>query len=129
MSSALEEYQGVLRSFAPQAVAILAAIMVDQDASAMTRLRAAKLILNLAWGSPRVERVTLPPAWRALLGMDKPRRRFAAMVSGLDIRYDLGEGHPPLLGRRMPDLDLVTAKGPAAGTMPGRSRHGRIVSS
>jgi 3-(3-hydroxy-phenyl)propionate hydroxylase len=29
----------------------------------------------------------------------------------LDIHYDLGEGHP-LLGRRMPDLDLVTADGP-----------------
>ena len=46
-----------------------------------------------------------------LLGMDEPRRRFAAMMSGLDIHCDLGEGHP-LLGRRMPDLDLVTASGP-----------------
>ena len=46
-----------------------------------------------------------------LLGMDEPRKRFAAMMSGLDIHYDLGEGHP-LLGRRMPDLDLVTASGP-----------------
>ena len=46
-----------------------------------------------------------------LLAMDEPRRRFAGMMSGLDIHYDLGEGHP-LLGRRMPDLDLVTADGP-----------------
>jgi 3-(3-hydroxy-phenyl)propionate hydroxylase len=46
-----------------------------------------------------------------LLDMDEPRRRFGAMMSGLDIRYDLGEGHP-LAGRRMPDLDLVTAGGP-----------------
>jgi 2-polyprenyl-6-methoxyphenol hydroxylase-like FAD-dependent oxidoreductase len=46
-----------------------------------------------------------------LLNMDEPRRRFAARMSGLDIHYDLGEGHP-LLGRRMPDLDLVTATGP-----------------
>ncbi|MCX2748106.1 FAD-dependent monooxygenase [Arthrobacter sp. MI7-26] len=46
-----------------------------------------------------------------LLGMDEPRRRFAAMMSGLDIHYDLGEGHP-LLGRRMPDLELVTSDGP-----------------
>ena len=45
-----------------------------------------------------------------LLSMDEPRKRFAAMLSGLDIHYDLGEGHP-LLGRRMPDLDLVTADG------------------
>jgi 2-polyprenyl-6-methoxyphenol hydroxylase-like FAD-dependent oxidoreductase len=46
-----------------------------------------------------------------LLSMDEPRKRFAAMMSGLDIQYDLGEGHP-LLGRRMPDLDLATANGP-----------------
>jgi len=46
-----------------------------------------------------------------LLSMDEPRKRFAAMMSGLDVVYDLGEGHP-LLGRRMPDLDLVTANGP-----------------
>ena len=46
-----------------------------------------------------------------LLGMDEPRKRIAGMLSGLDIHYDLGEGHP-LLGRRMPDLDLVTADGP-----------------
>ncbi len=42
-----------------------------------------------------------------LLKMAEPRKRYAAMMSGLDIRYDLGEGHP-LLGRRMPDLDVVT---------------------
>ncbi|HTB59955.1 MAG TPA: FAD-dependent monooxygenase [Polyangia bacterium] len=46
-----------------------------------------------------------------LLKMDEPRKRYAAMMSGLDIRYDLGNGHP-LLGRRMPDLDLVTEGGP-----------------
>ncbi|MCG7506900.1 FAD-dependent monooxygenase [Mesorhizobium retamae] len=46
-----------------------------------------------------------------LLAMAEPRRHFAAMMSGLDIRYALGEGHP-LLGRRMPDLDIVTAEGP-----------------
>jgi 2-polyprenyl-6-methoxyphenol hydroxylase-like FAD-dependent oxidoreductase len=45
-----------------------------------------------------------------LLKMDEPRRRFAAMLSGLDIRYNLGEGHP-LLGRRIPDLDLITDNG------------------
>ena len=43
--------------------------------------------------------------------MEEPRKRIAAMMSGLDIRYELGEGHP-LLGRRMPDLDLVTSDGP-----------------
>lgn len=46
-----------------------------------------------------------------LLRMDEPRKRYGAMMSGLDLHYDLGPGHP-LLGRRMPDLDLVTDAGP-----------------
>jgi hypothetical protein len=46
-----------------------------------------------------------------LLSMDEPRKRFAATMSGLDVRYDLGDGHP-LLGRRVPDMDLVTPNGP-----------------
>jgi 2-polyprenyl-6-methoxyphenol hydroxylase-like FAD-dependent oxidoreductase len=46
-----------------------------------------------------------------LADMDEPRKRLVAIVAALDIHYDLGEGHP-LLGRRMPDLDLVTADGP-----------------
>jgi 3-(3-hydroxy-phenyl)propionate hydroxylase len=46
-----------------------------------------------------------------LLRMDEPRKSIAGMMSGLDIHYDVGDGHP-LLGRRMPDLDLVTAAGP-----------------
>jgi 3-(3-hydroxy-phenyl)propionate hydroxylase len=45
-----------------------------------------------------------------LLALDEPRKQIAGMVTGLDIHYDLGDGHP-LLGRRMPDLDLVTAGG------------------
>jgi hypothetical protein len=43
--------------------------------------------------------------------MDEPRKHLAGIVSGLDIHYDLGDGHP-LLGRRMPDLDVATADGP-----------------
>src|SRR5213593_3877333 len=54
---------------------------------------------------------TLGDTISELLSMDEPRRRFAAMMSGLGIHYDLGERHP-LLGRRTPDLDLVTADGP-----------------
>jgi hypothetical protein len=46
-----------------------------------------------------------------LLLLDEPRKRIAGMISGLDIAYDLGGGHP-LVGRRMPDLDLRTADGP-----------------
>lgn len=43
--------------------------------------------------------------------LDEPRRHLGALIAGLDVRYDLGEGHP-LLGRRVPDLDLLTAAGP-----------------
>jgi 2-polyprenyl-6-methoxyphenol hydroxylase-like FAD-dependent oxidoreductase len=47
-----------------------------------------------------------------LLGMDEPRKRFAAMMSGLDVHYNLGAEHP-LVGRRMPDLDLdIAGRGP-----------------
>ena len=46
-----------------------------------------------------------------LLTMDQPRKHIAGMISGLDVAYDLGKGHP-LMGRRMPDLDLETADGP-----------------
>ncbi|HEX4340646.1 MAG TPA: FAD-dependent monooxygenase [Polyangiaceae bacterium] len=58
------------------------------------------------------ERTTaLRDSMTELLAMDEPRKRYAAMMSGLDVHYDLGDGHP-LLGRRMPDLDLVTESGP-----------------
>jgi FAD binding domain-containing protein/aromatic ring hydroxylase-like protein len=57
---------------------------------------------------PRVD--ALRESLSELLSMDEPRKRFAAMISGLDIRYDLGDGHP-LVGRRMPDLDVVSAGG------------------
>jgi 2-polyprenyl-6-methoxyphenol hydroxylase-like FAD-dependent oxidoreductase len=46
-----------------------------------------------------------------IMQMDQPRKWYGSMMSGLDVHYDLGAGHP-LLGRRMPDLDLVTAEGP-----------------
>jgi hypothetical protein len=46
-----------------------------------------------------------------ITAMAEPRDWLAGIMSGLDVHYDLGEGHP-LLGRRMPDLDLVTADGP-----------------
>lgn len=45
-----------------------------------------------------------------LLGMDEPRARIAEMMTGLDIRYDLGDPDP-LVGRRIPDLDLSTDSG------------------
>ena len=59
--------------------------------------------------NPRIE--ALRDIVSELLGMEEPRKRIVGMMCGLDVHYDLGEGHP-LLGRRMPDLDLVTAEGP-----------------
>jgi len=66
---------------------------------------------QVALGSPDDRHQALRDTMTELLRMDEPRRCIAAMLSGLDIHYDLGEGHP-LLGRRMPDLDLHTADGP-----------------
>ena len=66
---------------------------------------------QVALSSPDDRHQALRDTMTELLSMDEPRRRIAAMLSGLDIHYDLGEGHP-LLGRRMPDLDVHTADGP-----------------
>ncbi len=70
---------------------------------------------QVALASPDDRHQALRDTMTELLSMDEPRRRIAAMLSGLDIHYDVhhdgGEGHP-LLGRRMPDLDLRSADGP-----------------
>jgi 2-polyprenyl-6-methoxyphenol hydroxylase-like FAD-dependent oxidoreductase len=63
----------------------------------------------LTRSDPRLDAVRETMA--GLLALDDSRRYIAGMITGLDVHYDLGEGHP-LLGRRMPDLDLVTAEGP-----------------
>jgi hypothetical protein len=63
----------------------------------------------LSGAGDRVE--ALRDTMSELLSIDEPRKRIAGMMCGLDIHYDLGAGHP-LLGRRIPDLDLVTATGP-----------------
>jgi hypothetical protein len=59
-----------------------------------------------------------------LLTIDEARKQVAGLISGLDARYDFGEGHP-LLGRRMPDLDVVTANGPLR--VFGLLHHARAV--
>jgi hypothetical protein len=58
MNDIFYEGRQMLRAFTPQAMAMLAAIMADEKAPAMTRIRAAKLILDLACGRPVAERVT-----------------------------------------------------------------------
>jgi hypothetical protein len=66
---------------------------------------------QVALGTPGERHQALRDTMVDLLSMDEPRRRIAAELCALDVHYDLGEGHP-LLGRRMPDLDLQTADGP-----------------
>ena len=76
---------------------------------------AARVLQNtkaqVALSSPDDRHQALRDTMTELLALDEPRKRIAGMLSGLDIHYDLGEGHP-LLGRRMPDLDLQTVDGP-----------------
>lgn len=67
-------------------------------------------MVQVALGKPDDRHQALRDAMGELLEMDEPRRHVAAMLSGLDVHYELGGGHP-LLGRRMPDLDLDTAEG------------------
>lgn len=59
-------------------------------------------------GDPRAE--ALRDTLSSVLALDEPRRHLAGRFSGLDIHYDLGDGHP-LVGRRMPDLEVTTADG------------------
>ncbi len=66
---------------------------------------------SVALRRPDERTIALRDTVSELLALDEPRRRLAATMSGLGIHYDFGEGHP-LLGRRMPDLDLVTTTGP-----------------
>ena len=63
---------------------------------------------QVALNNPDVQHQAVLDDLAELLAMDEPRRRFAGMLSGLDLHYDLGDGHP-VVGRRMPDLDLSTA--------------------
>jgi 3-(3-hydroxy-phenyl)propionate hydroxylase len=67
---------------------------------------------QVALSTPDDRHQALRDTMAELLAMDEPRRRIAGMLCGLDIHYDLGDGHP-LLGRRMPDLDLDTEDGPS----------------
>ena len=65
---------------------------------------------QVALGSPDDRHQALRSMMTELLNIDESRRQIAGMISGLDIHYNLGEGHP-LLGRRMPDLDLYSPDG------------------
>jgi hypothetical protein len=72
-------------------------------------LRNAMALTAIERGDDRAE--ALRGMLSELMQAGELRKQYFAMMSGLDVHYDCGEGHP-LLGRRMPDLDLITANGP-----------------
>jgi 2-polyprenyl-6-methoxyphenol hydroxylase-like FAD-dependent oxidoreductase len=81
---------------------------------------------QVALATPDERHAALRDTVSELLEMDEPRRRVAAMMSGLDVRYDLGDGHP-LVGRRLPDLDLETADGPTTAYALLRDARGLLL--
>ncbi|MGW5734171.1 MULTISPECIES: SDR family oxidoreductase [Streptomyces] len=88
----------------------------------LTNIKAQAMLLL---GGPEVEAV------RAVVGEvagHRPaREHLAGMVSGLDVRYDVGEGPSPLLGARLPHTDLVTPDGPVSTTALLRTGHGLLL--
>jgi 3-(3-hydroxy-phenyl)propionate hydroxylase len=70
---------------------------------------------QVALGRGDDRHLALRDAMTGLLSLDEPRRHIAGMISGLDVHYDLapggGSNAHPLVGRRIPDLDVDTARG------------------
>jgi 2-polyprenyl-6-methoxyphenol hydroxylase-like FAD-dependent oxidoreductase len=97
----------VVRGISPQE--LLDTYQVESRAVGARVLERSMAFTALARGDDRT--AALRAMMSDLIKLDQPRKRYAAMISGLDIRYDLGPGHP-LLGRRMPDLDVLTESGP-----------------
>ena len=97
----------VVRGAAPES--LLDTYHAERHPIAARVLRSTMAQTALNRGDDRTQ--ALRETMSELLRLGEPRRHLAAMMSGLDIHHDLGPGHP-LLGRRMPDLDLLAATGP-----------------
>ncbi|MGK3203368.1 SDR family oxidoreductase [Amycolatopsis sp. MEPSY49] len=65
---------------------------------------------GLLFGGPEVE--PLRSVLAELMAEPATQARLAGMVTGLDVRYDFGEGLPEVVGARLPPGELVTASGP-----------------
>jgi 3-(3-hydroxy-phenyl)propionate hydroxylase len=96
----------VVRGLSPDG--LLDSYHAERHPAAVRVLRNVMTQALLQRGDARTE--ALRDTISELLSFEGPRTQLAGLLSGLDVRYDLGEGHP-LLGRRMPDLDLVTPHG------------------
>lgn len=96
----------VVKGISPES--LLDTYQAERHPIATRMLKTTMAVTALSRGDDRTG--ALRETLSGLIQMDVPRKWYVTMMSGLDIRYDLGEGHP-LLGRRMPDLDLLTAAG------------------
>jgi 2-polyprenyl-6-methoxyphenol hydroxylase-like FAD-dependent oxidoreductase len=97
----------VVKGVSPES--LLDTYQAERHPVAADALRTTMALTALTRADARIE--ALRDTVADLLSAEEPRTRLAAKTAALDIRYDLGEGHP-LLGRRMPDLDIVTDDGP-----------------
>lgn len=97
----------VVKQVAPET--LLDSYHAERHPVAARAIRATMALVALRRPDDRIK--ALGEIVAELLTIDAARKLIAGLMSGLDIHYDLGDGHP-LLGRRMPDLDLVTADGP-----------------
>ena len=97
----------VVEGISPES--LLDTYQAERHPVAADALRTTMALTALTRADARIE--ALRDVVAELLSAEEARTRLAAKTAALDIRYDLGEGHP-LLGRRMPDLDIVTADGP-----------------
>ncbi|MFF7013217.1 FAD-dependent monooxygenase [Streptomyces fimicarius] len=79
----------------------------------------------LLLGGPEVQ--PLREVFGELVRFDEVARHLAAMVSGQEIRYDVGGGRHPLLGRRMPHLELLDAEHKTSTTELLRTGRGLLL--
>lgn len=66
-----------------------------------------------ALSAPDDRTVALRDIVADLLTLDEARKSIAGMISGLDIHYRPDGDHHPIVGRRVPDLQMETADGAA----------------
>ena len=64
---------------------------------------------------------------KELIHYEEVSRHLAGMVSGLEIRYDVGPGRHPLLGLRMPHLELVGDRRKTSSTELLRAGRGMLL--
>lgn len=106
--------EGLLDSYHEERHTVGRRVLTNIEAQAMLLL-----------GGPEVEPV------RAVVGelvTSRPaREHLAGMVSGLDVRYDVGEGPSPLLGARIPHTELASQDGPVSTTALLRTGRGLLI--